>query len=88
MSRAPEPSWAELAEFAVDLAWKAGRKTLAYFQTDVAAEEKADGTPVTLAEREAERILRQGVKERFPDDSLVGEAVYLRMDQSMDIRQQ
>ncbi len=68
-----EPTLAELAEFAVDLAWKAGRKTLSYFQTGISAEEKADGTPVTLADREAERVLREGVRNRFPDDSLVGE---------------
>lgn len=68
-----EPTLAELAEFAVDLAWKAGRKTLAYFQTGITAEQKADGTPVTLADREAEKVLREGVRSRFPDDSLVGE---------------
>ena len=68
-----EPSLAELAEFAVDLSWKAGRRTLAYFQAGVAAEEKDDGTPVTLADREAERVLREGVHERFPNDTLVGE---------------
>ena len=68
-----EPGLAELAEFAVELAWKAGRRTLAYFQAGVAVEEKQDGTPVTLADREAERVLREGVRERFPNDSLVGE---------------
>lgn len=73
MSQITEPSLAELAEFAVDLAWQAGRRTLAYFQAGVAAEEKDDGTPVTLADREAERVLREGVRARFPDDSLVGE---------------
>lgn len=73
MTKASEPSLEELAEFAVDLAWKAGRRTLAFFQTGVAAEEKRDGTPVTLADREAERVLREGVRERFPDDSLQGE---------------
>ena len=73
MPTSSDPSLAELAEFAVDLAWQAGRRTLAYFQAGVAAEEKDDGTPVTLADREAERVLRQGVRARFPGDSLVGE---------------
>ncbi len=73
MAGAVEPTLAELAEFAVDLAWKAGRKTLAHFQTGITAEQKSDGTPVTLADREAEKVLREGVRGRFPDDSLVGE---------------
>lgn len=74
-SSTPEaaPSLSELAEFAVDLAWQAGRRTLAYFQAPVPVEEKQDGTPVTLADREAERVLREGVRARFPDDALMGE---------------
>jgi histidinol phosphatase-like enzyme (inositol monophosphatase family) len=66
-------SLAELHRFAVDLAWLGGRRTLAWFQAPLEAETKADGTPVTLADRECERVMRETIRARFPDDALVGE---------------
>ncbi len=63
----------EILEFAVDLAWHAGHIALGYFQTDVVADAKADGTPVTIADRETEQYLRSAIRERFPEDGLVGE---------------
>lgn len=68
-----EPTLEELHQFAVDIAWEAGRGTLALFQTGVVAEQKGDGTPVTLADRNAEALLRQRIHERFPDDGVLGE---------------
>ena len=62
-----------LLEFAVDLAWRAGRVTLAHFQTGVAVERKADGTPVTVADREAERLIRERIEARFPAHGIIGE---------------
>ncbi|MEM8930027.1 MAG: inositol monophosphatase family protein [Acidobacteriota bacterium] len=69
----PSPSLPELTEIAVDLAWKAGRRTLAAFQIGVEVEAKADGTPVTRADRDAEDFLRRAIRERFPDDGVFGE---------------
>ncbi len=68
-----EPTLEELHHFAVDIAWEAGRSTLAYFQAGVVAEQKGDGTPVTIADREAEALLRRRIGERFPDDAVLGE---------------
>lgn len=68
-----DPPLQSLLEFAVDLAWKAGRLTLAYFQTRVASETKPDNSPVTAADRETERFLREEIRRRFPDDGIVGE---------------
>lgn len=62
-----------LLEFGVDVAWRAGRATLAHFQTGIAAETKADLSPVTLADREAERIARDIIESRFPEDGILGE---------------
>ena len=63
-----------LVDFAVQIAREAGTLTLRYFhQTDLAVETKGDGTPVTVADREAERLLRNRIAEAFPDDSVVGE---------------
>lgn len=63
----------DLLEFAVDIAWRAGRLTLAHFQTGVAVETKSDASPVTLADREAERALRSAIEARFPEDGILGE---------------
>jgi len=54
-------------DFAVDAAWQAGQLTLAHFQTGVAVEQKADESPVTIADRGAERLLRRLIEDRFPD---------------------
>ena len=44
-----EADLATLLAFALDAAWQAGRITLGHFQTDLAAERKADNSPVTIA---------------------------------------
>jgi histidinol phosphatase-like enzyme (inositol monophosphatase family) len=64
---------ADLLEFATSLAWQAGRRTLAHFQTGVDVERKEDASPVTLADRDAETFLRDRIGRRFPDDGIVGE---------------
>ncbi len=40
---------------------------------DVDVEQKADSTPVTLADREAERVMRQWIEKQFPTHGIVGE---------------
>ena len=60
-------------DFAVEAAWAAGRRTLAWFQADVAVERKHDASPVTVADREAELLLRDLIEARYPDHGVVGE---------------
>ena len=62
-----------LLEFAVEAAWQAGKITLRYYQTGVSADIKADDSPVTIADREAEEKLRELIGRHFPDDGIVGE---------------
>ncbi len=62
-----------LLAFAVDAAWQAGRITLGYFQTGLAAERKADNSPVTVADRLAEQKLRELIATYWPDHALIGE---------------
>jgi histidinol phosphatase-like enzyme (inositol monophosphatase family) len=63
-----------LLDFAVELAQDAGKLTLQWFQdADLAVDSKADGTPVTAADRAAERLVRERLTERFPDDGVLGE---------------
>ncbi len=53
---------------------EAGLITLNYFQrTDVGFERKADASPVTIADKEAEQHLRKRIAETFPDDAILGE---------------
>lgn len=52
---------------------RVGRLTWDYFEQGVAAEAKADLTPVTIADREAEQMLRDAFGKRFPGDGFLGE---------------
>lgn len=62
-----------LLTVAMDAAYRGGRRTLAYFGTGVAVERKADGSPVTAADRASERDIRQVIAAAFPGHTIVGE---------------
>lgn len=63
----------ELLEFATGLAWRAGRLTLAHFQAGVEVEAKGDDSPVTVADRGSEQLMRDAITARFPEDAILGE---------------
>ncbi len=67
------PSIQTLLEFALDAAWQAGRITLGYFQASTGVERKADNSPVTVADREAEKKLRTLIERYWPDHGVIGE---------------
>jgi myo-inositol-1(or 4)-monophosphatase len=67
------PTLRELLAVATDAAYVAGRRTLAYFNAEVAVEHKADDTPVTRADKEAELVIRERVGKFFPDHAVLGE---------------
>ncbi|HUF49929.1 MAG TPA: histidinol-phosphatase [Longimicrobiales bacterium] len=60
-------------DFAVEVAWRAGRASLAHYQTGISAQAKADASPVTAADHEAERIVRDLIGTRYPADAILGE---------------
>jgi histidinol phosphatase-like enzyme (inositol monophosphatase family) len=68
-----EPTLQAILEVAIEGAYRAGRRTLAYFNAGVTVDLKADETPVTIADREAERLLREHIARYFPDHSILGE---------------
>lgn len=63
----------DLLEFAVSIARQAGEATLRHFRTDLSVDRKADDSPVTIADRQAEALLRRLISDRFPEDAIVGE---------------
>lgn len=60
-------------DFIKETAYLAGRSTLSYFQTGVHTEFKSDDTPVTIADRHAEELIRGRIEKRFPTHAIVGE---------------
>ncbi len=62
-----------LIAFAEELADAARAVALQYFRTDLAIEDKADDSPVTLADKGAERAMRTLIAERYPEHGILGE---------------
>ena len=61
-------------KFAESTAREAGLLTLNYFQTAEAAPEfKGDDTPVTIADKKAEQLIRSRIESNFSDHQIVGE---------------
>jgi histidinol-phosphatase len=60
--------------FANTIARQAGELTLHHYRTKgLAVERKGDGSPVTIADQGAEKLLRSLIAQRFPDDEILGE---------------
>jgi len=63
----------ELIDFADTLADAARTVISGYFRTPFDVIEKADESPVTVADREAEAAIRALIEEHFPDHGIYGE---------------
>lgn len=73
-SSGPPPADPADVAFAVQIAREAGALTLKHFRSpNLHVEGKDDGTPVTVADRGAERLLRERISATHPCDALVGE---------------
>jgi histidinol-phosphatase len=55
------------------IARKAGENSMRYWNRGVSAETKADASPVTIADKEGERLIASGLEQAFPEDGLLGE---------------
>lgn len=66
-------SWRDYLDFAVETAWQAGQLTLGYYQTGIRPDFKSDESPVTVADREAEKLIRGCIEKRYPDHVMIGE---------------
>jgi histidinol-phosphatase len=63
-------------DFAVETAYLAGRLTLGYYQGGqraLSTEFKADHSPVTVADRKAEELIRERIEAQYPGHAIAGE---------------
>jgi histidinol phosphatase-like enzyme (inositol monophosphatase family) len=60
-------------EFASRIAVAAGANARHIREQGVTAETKADESPVTIADRDNERLIREAIERDFPDDGILGE---------------
>jgi len=58
---------------AAELARLTGTVALRHYRSNLTVETKADGSPVTIADRAAETAARAWVQSRFPADGVLGE---------------
>lgn len=62
-----------LLQAAEELARHAAGVAMRWYGASVAVDTKGDGSPVTIADREAEQAARAWLARRFPDDGVMGE---------------
>jgi histidinol-phosphatase len=68
-----DPAWRSRYEVAVAAAQQAGEHARKYYEGTFEVERKADESPVTIADREAEQLIRAAVTKAFPKDGFLGE---------------
>jgi histidinol-phosphatase len=68
-----DAAWRSRYETAIEAAQVAGRLARRYFDSDFAVEWKPDRSPVTVADRETEALLRGRLLGAFADDGFLGE---------------
>lgn len=73
MTNVAGPSTSPLLAAAEELARLTGGVALKHYRSALTVEQKADGSPVTAADRAAEQAAREWVRSRFPDDGVLGE---------------
>jgi histidinol-phosphatase len=65
--------WRTRYDLAVDVARKAGDLAREYYENTFEVEIKSDDSPVTVADRKAEQLIRDLVAAAFPSDGFLGE---------------
>ena len=60
-------------DFTFDLAQASGEIICKYFRKKMDIESKSDQTPVTIADRQAEQVMRNMIQETYPDHGILGE---------------
>ena len=63
----------EFVDFSKELARASGDIIKRYFRSGVAVETKDDESPVTIADRQAEEVMREMIMKAYPDHGIIGE---------------
>ena len=63
----------KLIDFIWELAQASGEIIQHYFRSGVDVETKTDLTPVTIADRQAEEMMRQMIQAKYPEHGILGE---------------
>jgi histidinol phosphatase-like enzyme (inositol monophosphatase family) len=63
----------EYTLFAQNLAEISGRIIRGYFRTNIAIDTKSDQSPVTIADKKAEELMREVIMKTFPEHGIIGE---------------
>ena len=63
----------EYLKFAYELADASGKVIRKYFRSKMTVEDKEDDSPVTVADRMAETVMRKMISIKFPDHVVLGE---------------
>lgn len=63
----------EILDLMINAAKKGGEKALQYFETNIEVEYKGDNSPVTIADKETEKVIRDVILSKMPNAKFVGE---------------
>ena len=63
----------EFIKFACLLAEESGKVIRQYFRTNMSVEKQDDQSPVTIADRKAEELMRRLILDEFPEHGIIGE---------------
>jgi len=63
----------EFEQFALDLADASGSVIRKYFRAELNVEDKPDNSPVTVADRLTESVIRQMINDKYPSHDILGE---------------
>jgi inositol-phosphate phosphatase / L-galactose 1-phosphate phosphatase / histidinol-phosphatase len=63
----------EIIDFANHLADLSAVTIKKYFRKDFGEQNKLNNTPVTIADKETEEVIRKAIRKKFPDHGIIGE---------------
>src|SRR5664279_1730427 len=63
----------EIKKFCSLLAEESGKIIRSYWRTDLKVDNKMDSSPVTIADKKSEEVMRELIMKEFPDHGILGE---------------
>jgi len=63
----------EFQNFAKHLSDISGAVIKKYFRSEISVDQKEDNSPVTIADKKAEELMREAILKEYPDHGIIGE---------------